>query len=311
MTDDASVVLGRTGIVGGRITVGTSVLGRGTTPGSVAEQDAVDLAVAILDGPFPLIDTSNIYADGRSEAVLGLASRRGAGPGRTIITKTDRDVPTGRFDADRVVRSFEESAERLGVERIPLLHLHDPYTIGFDEARGPGGAIAGMLSLKERGLVDAIGIAAGRVSVVRPYVESGEFDALLTHNRHTLVDRSAVPLMEAAHEKGMGVFNAAPFGGDLLSRGARDGASYFYRPASAELLEWTRRAAQVCSDHGVSLPAAALHFSLRSPLVHSTVVGVSRPERLHELVALRDTVVPETLWAALGAIGPAPTPIED
>lgn len=301
-------LLGRTGTPASPITLGTSRLGVGTATGTPEDADAVALGTAMLHGPYALVDTSNEYAGGRSEAVLGRAlATGGAAPGRSVITKTDREPGTGRFDRDRVRRSFEESCTRLGVDRIGLLHLHDPYSVTFEEATGPGGAVQGMLELRDEGLVDAIGIAAGRLDLVRRYVDTESFDAVLTHNRFTLVDRSAVPLLERSRELGLGVFNAAPFGGGLLARGARAGATYAYRPSPPELLDWVVRAELVCARHGVELPTAALHFSLCSPLIDSTVVGISRVERIDELERLRRAAVPDELWAELDALGAAPS----
>lgn len=292
-----------------RIAVGTSPLGRDTAPGSAEESDAVALAAAMLTGPFPLVDTSNAYAGGRSERILGLAlASLGAEAASRIVTKVDADPVTGRFDRDRVLRSYEESRERLGVERVGILHLHDPFTVTLDEALAPGGAVEGLRELRSAGAVDAIGIAAGPTDLVSAYVGTGLFDAVLSHNRFTLVDRSAEPLFADARRRGMTVFNAAPFGAGLLSRGSASGASYGYRPSSAALLAWVARAEDVCAAHGVTLPAAALHFSLRSPLVDTTVVGVSSTRRLTELAALAESPPPDEVWAALEALGPAPDP---
>lgn len=304
--------LGSTGILTSPITLGTSSLGAGSTPGDAAEAAAVELAEALLHGPYALVDTSNLYAAGRSEQVLGLAlARAGAAPGRTIVTKADRDPETGRFDRDRVRRSFDESCERLGVDRIALFHLHDPYIMSFEAAMAPGGAVQGLLELRDEGLVDAIGVAAGRVSVTGPYVESGCFDALLTHNRFTLVDRSALPLMRAARERGMGVFNAAPFGGALLAKGSASGARYNYSASPQDLLDWVARVEAECARHGIDLPTAALHWSMRSPLVDSTVVSVSSTARLAALEATRTRTVPDGFWADLDRLGPAPSPVTD
>lgn len=304
--------LGRRGIATDEITVGTSPLGRGTKPDTPEEAEAVATAEAMLTGPFALIDTSNEYAGGRSEAVLGAAAARlGDRATARIVTKVDRDPHTGAFDRDRVMRSFEESLARLRLDRVPVLHLHDPYSITFAEATAKGGAVEGLVELRETGAVDAIGIAAAPIALMRAYIGTGLFDVVLNHNRFTLVDRSAQPLFEEARERGMGVFNAAPFGAGILSRGARPGAMYEYRPAPAELVAWVARAEDVCAAYGVSLPAAALHFSLRSPLVDSTVVGVSSAQRLAELDALRHAAVPDALWEALDRLGPAPSPIAD
>lgn len=304
--------LGRSGTLASPITLGTSGLGARTAPGDAAEAEAIDLASAMLHGPYALIDTSNEYAGGRSEAVLGAAlARDGIAPGRAIVTKVDRDLATGVFDRDRVRRSFEESCERLGVDRLGILHLHDPYSVSFEEATGPGGAVEGLLELKEEGLVDAIGVAAGRMSLMRRYVATGLFDVVLSHNRYTLVDRSATPLFEEAIERGMGVFNAAPFGGGLLARGSASGATYAYGETTAELRAWVARAEEVCARHGVDLPTAALRFSLRSPLVHTTVVGVSSTARIDELELARTADVPDGLWSDLDALGAAPSTVDD
>lgn len=307
--------LGTTGIITDDITIGTSPLGKNTDRGSTEEAAAVADARAFLTGPFALVDTSNEYAAGRSEAVLGLARAelREAGQrvSARIVTKVDRHPETGAFDRDRVLRSYDESLERLGVDRIEVLHLHDPYSVTFAEATGAGGALEGLRELKDGGAVDAIGIAAGPVPLMTAYLETDAFDVVLSHNRFTLVDRSAEPLFRAARARGMGVFNAAPFGAGLLAKGSASGAKYGYREAPPELVAWVANAETVCAAHGVSLRAAALHFSLRSELVDSTVVGVSSATRLAQLVELRDTVIPDAVWAELDDLGPAPTTIDD
>ncbi|ANJ28971.1 aldo/keto reductase [Agromyces aureus] len=266
----------------------------------------------MLHGPYALIDTSNEYAGGRSEAVLGAAlARGGSSPGRAIVTKVDRDLSTGIFDRDRVWRSFEESCRRLGVDRLGIVHLHDPVTISFTEAMGSGGAVQGLAELREQGLVGAIGVAFGEVPLLRRYVATDAFDVVLSHNRYTLVDRTAAPLFEDAAERGMGVFNAAPFGGGLLARGSRSGAGYAYGDTTAELRAWVGRVEEICARHGVPLATVALQFSLRSPLVHSTIVGISSTARIVGLERVRLTGVPDECWDELERLPPAPSTIHD
>lgn len=291
------------------LVLGTSGLGSGE------EDAALDTALALFDSGY-LIDTSNNYSGGASERVLGralsaLAPAERAAAASRILTKVDRDPETGRFDADRVLRSVEESLERLGVDAVPLLHLHDPYVLTVREALAPGGAVSALVRLREEGVAAQIGIAAGPVPLLRRYVDSDLFDAVLCHNRYTLVDRSAGSLFRDAREGGLRVFNAAPFGGDLLARGPRDGARYQYRPASADLRAWTARAEAVCVRHGVPLPAVALRFSLRADAIDGTVVGVSSRARLDALQQLASLEIPDAVWAGLDALGPAPTPVDD
>lgn len=301
--------------VQGRVVFGTSSLGAGTEPGTPAEQEAIRTAAAMLQRDV-LVDTSNAYVGGRSEQVLGAALAMLDGEDRRaaaarIITKVDRDPETGGFDGDRVRRSADESLTRLGVDRLTVLHLHDPYTVSFAEAMAPGGAVEALIGLRDSGVVDRIGIAAGPVPLVRRYVDTGAFDAVLCHNRFTLVDSSAASLFAAARARGMTVFNAAPYGGDLLARGPRPGASYGYRPASAELLAWTAELERICARSGVRLVDAALHFSLRSPLVDGTVVGVSSSARIDALLASAEHPLDEELWTAVRSLAPAPSPVDD
>ncbi|MGW8482305.1 aldo/keto reductase [Microbacterium sp. NPDC055903] len=294
------------------LTLGTSGLGRDTAPGSPEEEAAVLVVVDLLTSDHHYVDTSNNYAEGRSEAVLGLAiARLGAKAGEKVISKVDCDPVTGAFDRDRVLRSFEETTARLGVDRLPLLHLHDPYTVSFEEAMGAGGAVEGLIELRESGRVGAIGVAAAPVPLMARYVGTGVFDAVLIHNRFTAVDQSAARVFEDARTRGMSVFNAAPFGSGVLVTGATEGARYDYRPVSAELADWVTRFEAVCASHGVPLAAAALQFSVRSPLVDSTVVGVARAGRRAQSDALLATPVPDELWDDLAALGPAPSPVDD
>ncbi|WP_203580135.1 aldo/keto reductase [Microbacterium hibisci] len=294
------------------LTLGTSGLGRDTIPGSPEEDAAVAFALQLFASTHAFVDTSNNYAAGRSEAVLGRAiARAGEEAATRVISKVDCDPETGAFDRDRVLRSFDETTTRLGVDRLPLLHLHDPYTVTFDEAMAAGGAVEGLIELRESGRVDAIGVAAGPVPMMARYVGTGVFDAVLVHNRFTVVDSSAAPVFADARARGMTVFNAAPFGAGILATGAREGAMYGYRPATPELQEWVSRLERVCASFGVTLPAVALHYSLRSPLIDSTVVGISTATRLAQLDELAATPIPEDLWVEVEGLGAAPSTIDD
>ena len=173
------------------VTLGASSLG--------SREGAAELADAFLASEHA-VDTSNEYADGRSEQRLGEAITRAGGvrEGKLIYSKADRSRPDGAFNGDRVRRSLDESLERLGLDFLPIYHLHDPYTISFEEAMAPGGAVPALIELRESGVIGAIGIASGTMSQVHEYVATGAFDAVLSHNRFTLVDRMAQPTFELA-----------------------------------------------------------------------------------------------------------------
>ena len=170
---------------------------------------------AILTGPANFIDTSRNYGFGRSEERIGAALREMGGKpqGFVLSTKLDRDSETNRFDADVARRSLETSLKALGVDQIDLLHLHDPeHAESIAEITGPNGAIEALFKMKEQGLAKAVGLAAGKVDVMLPMLKAYDFDALITHNRFTLVNRNAEEMIDYAHGKGIAVLNAAPYG---------------------------------------------------------------------------------------------------
>jgi D-threo-aldose 1-dehydrogenase len=275
---------------------------------TVDEERAVATVLAAFESPVNFIDTSNGYGeDGLAERRIGAAIRRTGGlPSHVVLaTKVDPDPHTGDFSGDRVRASLEESMERLGVDKIALLHLHDPERISFEEGVAPGGPVESLVDLKERGLVDHLGVAGGPVRLLQQYLDTGEFEVVLSHNRYTLLDRSAESLFRSAADRGLGVLNAAPYGGGMLSKGPGVQQKYAYGSRddrirqAAEAMERVRRLAAVCARYDVPLAAAALQFSLRSELIDSTVVGVSSPQRITQTLELAAVVIPDELWSEL------------
>ncbi|WP_205855625.1 aldo/keto reductase, partial [Phytoactinopolyspora endophytica] len=242
------VVLGRAGQEVTRLCLGTSKLGHATVP----DEDAA----ATLDEAFRTgltIDTSNGYGDqGRSERRVGAAWRRHEGSDRPLVaTKVDPIPGDSDFSGTRVRASAQESLDRLGLDRLPLLSLHDPERITFEEATADGGPLEALLALRKEGVAGPLGVAGGPIALLERFVETGHFDYVVTHNRFTLLDRSAEPLLEQCHELGVGVFNAAPFGGGLLARSTRGAAEakYAYRPAAAALVEAAQMMEAACARH--------------------------------------------------------------
>ena len=146
---------------------------------AVPEEQAVATVQAAIAGPVNFLDTSNGYGeDGTAERRIGLALRRAGGlpAGVVLATKVDPDPHTGDFSGDRVRASLEESMERLGIDRVALLHLHDPERISFAEGMAPGGPVEALVDLREQGVVEHLGVAGGPVDVLRSYVDTGAFE---------------------------------------------------------------------------------------------------------------------------------------
>lgn len=303
--------LGGTGVQVTAVCAGASPLG--SMPHLYGREVSADEGVAtvraVLDSPIRVIDTSNGYSDGESERRIGAALAEAGGPPADVVVITKVDPRGADFSGDRVRRSLEESRERLGIDVLPLVHLHDPERFDFAEMTAPGGAVDTLVALKADGAIGAIGLAGGPVQEMARYVELDVFDVLQVHNRWTLVDRSAAALLTAARDRGMGVLNAAVYGGGILAAGAADRGGtapmYGYRPAPPELLAAIDAMREVCVRYGTDLATAALQFSLRDPGIASTVVGMSRPSRVRQTLEAASQELPEALWAELAALLPA------
>ena len=294
--------LGPTGLDVTGICVGAAPLGSMPADyGEVGAEQGIAVARRALAGPFNFLDTANTYGDGRSERRIGVALRDAGGvpDGFVLATKVDRDA-SGDFSGARVRRSLEESFHRLGISRAQLVYLHDPEHISFAEGMAPGGPVEALVALRDEGLIQHLGVAGGPIDLLLEYVDTGVFEVVLTHNRFTLVDRTADPLLDAAAARGLAAVNAAPYGGGVLAKGPEGRPTYGYAPLTPEARTRIVALAATCERHAVGLAAVALQHSLRDPRIASTVVGVSRPERLDELERLARVPVPDELWEALG-----------
>ena len=299
--------IGKTGLQVSRLSFGASALGDmpDTYGYAVSEERARNTIRAILALPDGFIDTSRNYGMGRSEARIGQVVRELGGwpKGRILSTKLDRDMATGRFDGPRARRSIEESLKALGLDRVQILHLHDPeHGADLSEVTRKGGALDELMRMKAEGLAEAVGLAAGRVDVMMPILRDWDLDALITHNRYTLVNRNAEAMLELARAKGIAVLNAAPYAGGALAKGSASYHRYVYQDASEAMLAPIAQVEAVCARHGVPPGAAALQFSMRDPRIASTICGVSKPERVEETLKWAAWPISPECWKELLAL---------
>ena len=290
-----------------RICFGTSALaGMPATYGyNVDEQRARETLRAIFDGPVHFLDTSRNYGAGRVEQRIGdvIRERGGLPDGFIISTKVDRDVSNNRFDAAQARRSIEESLRALRLERVHLLHVHDPeYAASLTDVTRHDGVVAELFKMKEEGLTEAVGLAAGNVDVMMSILRDWDVDVVLTHNRFTLVNRNAERMIDCARAKGIAILNAAPYGSGVLAKGPMANARYAYQEATDAMLAPVRRVEAICARHGVPLGAAALQFSMRDTRIASTVCGITRPERIQQTIEWAQWPIPDDAWAELNAL---------
>ena len=287
---------------------GTSALGNmpDTYGYEVDDARAEQALQEIFAGPVNFLDTSNNYGFGRSEERIGRALRAlgGLPEGFVLATKIDRDMATGRLDAARVRQSIEESLTRLGLDSVPLLHLHDPeHARDLKEITQDGGAVDELFKLKEEGIAQAVGLAMGRIDIMEPILLAAPFDALVSHNRLTVLNRSASAMFDKAHERGIAIFNAAPYAGGVLAKGSVAMPRVTYQPASAEKLAPVQAIEAICARHNVAPGALALQFSMRDPRVASTIVGVSKAERVTQTLNWAQAAIPDACWQEIAQLG--------
>jgi len=292
--------LGATGLWVTPLCIGCAALGNmpETFTYGVPEEQALETLRRAFASPINFLDTAASYGDGESERRIGLVLRElgGLPPGYVLSTKADRDLKTGDFSGDQMKRSVERSLRLLGLDSIQLLFLHDPEHTTFEEAMGKDGPVEALLELKQQGLIQHLGVAGGPIDLMIRYIETGLFEAVIKHNRYTLLNRTAEPLLEAAAARGIAVINAAPYGSGILAKGPGAYARYAYQDAPSEIIARAREIEAICQRYGVPLAACALQFSVRDPRIISTVVGISRPERIEETIALLEHPIPDELW---------------
>jgi D-threo-aldose 1-dehydrogenase len=252
---------------------------------------AVDAAWALGIRTF---DTAPFYRLGQSERELGAALAARPREEYTLSTKVGRVLRDGEavFDLspDGIRTSFAESRERLGVERVDTLLLHDPEDHMAEAPRALEAA---------RDLAPVVGVGTNYVAVALELVQRGEVDVVMLAGRYTLLDRSGGDeLLPLCLERGVPVLAAGAFNSGVLA----GGSTFDYVAAPADVLERRSELAEVCARWDVPLAAAALQFPLRHPAVASVVVGARSAEEIEEDARLLDVAIPDAVWPELESV---------
>ena len=309
MTEPVSLArrpLGKTGLAVTPLCIGCAPLGDmpETFDYGVSEEQALATIRAIFASPINFIDTAASYGDGESERRLGIVLRELGGlPSRFVLaSKADRDLHTGDFSGEQMRRSVERSLRLLGLNQLQLLYLHDPEHTTFEQAMSTGGPVETLQRCQQEGLIAHLGVAGGPIDLMRRFVETGIFEAAISHNRYTLLNTEADAFWDVCLNYGVAAVNAAPYGSGILAKGPGAYPRYMYQDAPQSMLTRARQMEAICKRYGVPLGAAALQYSLRDRRITSTIVGISRPERLTETIVLAEYPIPAELWGELEAI---------
>ena len=295
--------LGRTGLQVRRLAMGTAPLA--TIFWGNDADTAARTAARALERGVGFFDTAPFYGLGEAERRLGRALAAAPELPRPVIaTKAGRLLtrePDGsvdvRFDFgyDAARRSLESSLERLGVDRVDIVHIHDPDDHIHEALEGTYPA---LVDLRDQGMIGAVSLGTNSVATAAVFLERADLDCMLVAGRYTLLDRSAAELIDACARRGVAYLAAGVFNSGVLAR-PRSGSWYDYGPASDETLARAAAIDDVCQGYGVSLRAAALNFPLTNPNVTAVVVGMAAPAEVDENLDALGAPVPDELWREL------------
>jgi D-threo-aldose 1-dehydrogenase len=316
VTPEERIQLGTTRLHVTRVGLGTAALGGLYAP--VDEEQAVATLRRAHDCGLRLFDTAPLYGHGLAERRVGIALLGVPRDEVVLATKLGRllraDVPPDRsqlsggferwpaappvnpvfdFSYDGVLRCVEESLERLGLDRVDVLHIHDP---DEHEEEALTGAYRALDRLRSEGTISAVGAGMNQADMLVRFARAAAFDCFLVAGRYTLLDRAALgELLPLCLERGIAVILGGVYNSGILAD-PRHAATFDYAPAPVELVERAQRLEAVCRRNGAGLKAAALQFPLAHPAVTSLLVGARSPEELDEDLTLLRTPLSPELW---------------
>ena len=296
----------------GRTDISLTTLGVGGYLGALEDPQAGDgeceaAAVAAVRRAVDLgiryFDTSPGY--GKAERHLGLGLRElstGERAELTVSTKvgTHPQRPQ-QYDADSVRWSLDRSLELLFCNRVDIVFVHDPNSDDhMDQILAPGGAVDALEELKQQGAIRAIGLGVRNHRFLRRAVDSGRFDAILPSYDYHPLRTTALPVMELADSRGMGVVNGSPYNAGLLAGIDLNVAAKRRPPREADLVR-ARKLWEFCRERSIDLGVLAVQFSLRCAAVHATLVGPRTAGEVEENIRHSTTGLPPDTWEDLDA----------
>jgi D-threo-aldose 1-dehydrogenase len=297
-----------------------------------SDQDAEEAVEAAWQAGIRCFDTAPHYGLGLSERRLGRSLAGFPRDEFVLSSKVGRVLvpnlhPTGRdpegfavpdqlrrerdYSRNGVVRSIDTTLARTGLDRLDVVYVHDPddhWQQAADEA------IPALADLRSQGVLRAIGVGMNQSGMLARFLRETPVDVVMLAGRYTLLEQDALDDVLATATTAdksvvaVGVFNS----GILAQQRPGLGAKYNYQDAAPEIITRANQIADICEQHGISLPAAAIAFPLAHPCVVNVTLGMRSAAEVHRNVNLYDSRVPPGLWSDLRASGllrpDAPTP---
>jgi D-threo-aldose 1-dehydrogenase len=332
MDPTARVPFGKTSLTTTRLGLGSAPLGGLFNP--VPDATAHAVVQHAYDLGLRFYDTAPLYGYGSAEQRMGHVLKQQPRQEFTLATKVGRLirpreaaggsldaagadqfldapplVPVFDFSYDATMRSFEESLERLGVDRIDVLHIHDPDDY-HDQAIS--GAYKALDKLRSEGTIGAVGSGMNQAEMLARFAREADFDCFLVAGRYTLLDQAALPeLLPICEQKGIAIIIGGVYNSGILANlGDPARETFNYQTAERQWVEKARAIDAVCRRHNVPIQAAALQFPLAHPAVAVVLTGARTTEELDQNVTFMQHPIPADLWAELksGGLLPADAP---
>jgi D-threo-aldose 1-dehydrogenase len=292
----------------------------------ITEETSAAMIAAAWDAGVRYFDTAPLYGHGLSELRLGQGLRWYPRDELVVSSKVGRRLIPARRDTidyapwvnagafklqfdysyDGTMRAFEDSLQRLAIERIDILFIHDVDRFNFGDQypemfeQAMDGCARAILKLREEGVVKAVGLGVNEWQVCHEGLKRHDFDCFLLAGRYTLLEQEALDgFLPLCVERGASVVLGGGYNSGILATGAVPGAKYNYKPAPDHVMERVRRIEAVCQRHRVPLKAAALQFVLAHPAIVSNIPGTRTVAQLEENLAIFRTEIPQAFWADL------------
>jgi D-threo-aldose 1-dehydrogenase len=336
--------VGRTGLSVTALGVGSAPLGGLYAP--VTTEEALGMLEAAWEAGIRYFDTAPMYGNGRSEHLVGhLLRGKGQDDGTpagdwVLSTKVGRLMTTERagralppappknpldpgwhnglpfrelfdYSYDGIMRSFDDSQQRLGLTAPHMLYVHDIGLVTHGErhahhwqALTKGGGFRALEALRAAGNIKGFGLGVNEWEVIRDALEEADLDCSMLAGRYSLLEQGAADtFLPLAQSRGMAVVIAGVFNSGILASTSSRRLKYNYADAPPEIIEKANRLRSLCERFEVPLPAAALQFPLRHPAVTCVVIGAKTAAQIRQNVDWFEQSIPEDLWQALAAEG--------
>lgn len=286
--------IGRTGMKVSQLSFGASSLGG--VFHDIDEGRAIEAVYAAIEGGINFIDVSPYYGHYKAETVLGKALRGIPRDKYYLSTKVGRygkdGVNTWDYSGKKALESVEESMERLGIDHIDLINVHDIEFADLNQVVEE--TLPALVSLRGNGTVSHVGITDLQLENLKWVIEhsaAGTVESVLNFCHYCLNDDKLIDFLPFFEERGIGVINASPLSMGLLSsRGVPD-----WHPAPASLVEACRKAAQYCAEVGYPIEKLAVQYSVENPRIASTLFSSANPDNVRRNIAYVEEKAPEEL----------------